>query len=63
MHLDVVDIRDFYYSTHLGALAQRRLQASLRALWPRVPGLSIGGYGFAAPLLRPFKREATRTTS
>ena len=61
MHLDVVDIRDFYYQTHLGALAQRRLQSSVRALWPRVHGFSIGGYGFAAPLMRPFKREATRT--
>lgn len=61
MHLDVVDLRDFYYRSHLGALAQRRLQAALRALWPRVHLQSIGGYGFAAPLLRPFRREAART--
>lgn len=61
MHLDVVDLRDFYYHAHLGALAQRRLQASLRALWPKVHGLNVGGFGFAAPLLRPFKREAART--
>ena len=61
MHLDVVDLSRFYYRSHLGALAQRRLQVALRAIWPNVAGLSIAGYGFAAPLMRPFRREATRT--
>lgn len=61
MHLDVVDLRDFYYGTHLGAVAQRRLQGALRALWPRVAGLSVASFGFGAPLMRPFKREAARS--
>lgn len=61
MHLDVTALRDFYYSTHLGAVAQRRLQMALRELWPRVNGMSIAGFGFVAPLLRPFRLEAART--
>lgn len=60
MHLDVVDLRDFYYGTHLGAVAQRRLQIALRGLWPRVAGMSVASFGFGAPLMRPFKREAAR---
>ncbi len=60
MHLDVVDLQKFYYGTHLGAQAQRRLQLRVRELWPRVTGLSVAGFGFAAPLMRPLKREATR---
>lgn len=60
MHLDVVDLQKFYYRTHLGALAQRNLQSALRELWPRVNGLSMAGYGFAAPFMRPFHREAAR---
>lgn len=60
MHLDVIALRDFYYGKHLGALAQRRLQTALREFWPAVGGLSIAGYGFAAPFLRPFRGEAQR---
>ncbi|MEL6283693.1 MAG: methyltransferase domain-containing protein [Pseudomonadota bacterium] len=61
MHLDVVDLNAFYYKSHLGALAQRRLQSALRRRWTNVSGLSFGGYGFAAPFLRPFRSEASRT--
>lgn len=60
MHLDVSELRDFYYGTHLGAMAQRRLQGAARELWPRVSGLNVAGYGFAAPFLRPFRGEAAR---
>ena len=34
MHLDVLDLRAFYYRTRLGRSAQRALQEALRALWP-----------------------------
>lgn len=61
MHLDVVDLRKFYYGTGLGRLVQRTLQERLRALWPDVRGMTVVGFGFAAPFLRPFKGEAERT--
>jgi SAM-dependent methyltransferase len=60
MHLDVVDLRAFYYRTRLGRTAQRALQASLRGLWPQTRGMTVAGFGFAAPLLRPFKADAQR---
>ncbi|MEM1385471.1 MAG: methyltransferase domain-containing protein [Pseudomonadota bacterium] len=60
MHLDVVDLRRFYYTTRLGRLAQRALRDRLRALWPDVRGQRVVGFGFAAPFLRPFMEEAER---
>ncbi|MEM9010159.1 MAG: hypothetical protein AAGE18_02950 [Pseudomonadota bacterium] len=63
MHLDVVDLRRFYYGTRLGRVAQRNLQAVLRGLWPDVRGGDLVGFGFAAPLLQPFVGEADRVLS
>ncbi len=60
MHLDVVDLRDFYYRTKLGRSTQRSLQEAIRALWPDTANLTIAGFGFAAPLLRPFLGDARR---
>lgn len=60
MHLDVVDLRRFYYRTALGRAAQRALQTALRELWPDVRGETVVGFGFAAPFLRPFLGEARR---
>jgi len=58
MHLDVVDLRSFYYRTKLGRTAQRVLQENLRAFWPKTEGLTVAGFGFAAPFLRPFMTDA-----
>ncbi|HKK36507.1 MAG TPA: methyltransferase domain-containing protein [Paracoccaceae bacterium] len=60
MHLDVVDLRRFYYRTALGRAAQRALQGAVRGMWPDVSGMTVVGFGFAAPLLRPFLGEARR---
>ncbi|MEM0943282.1 MAG: methyltransferase domain-containing protein [Pseudomonadota bacterium] len=60
MHLDVVDLRKFYYATRLGQMAARTLRERLRAMWPNVAGQTVAGFGFAAPFLRPFKEEAAR---
>ena len=54
MHLDVVDLRAFYYRTRLGRFAQSVLQRALKSLWPETAGQTVVGFGFAAPLLRPF---------
>ncbi len=60
MHLDVVDLRAFYYRTKLGRTAQRVLQERLREFWPETTGMTVAGFGFAAPFLRPFMQDAAR---
>jgi len=60
MHLDVIDLRNFYYRTKLGRSAQRGLQGAMRGLWPDVKGMDVAGFGFAVPVLRPFLGEAQR---
>ncbi len=60
MHLDVAELRRFYYRTPLGRVAQSALQRALRELWPDVTGETLVGFGFAAPVLRPFLEESRR---
>jgi len=60
MHLDVLDLRAFYYRTKLGRSAQRALQDALRGLWSETRGMTVVGFGFAAPVLRPFLADARR---
>jgi SAM-dependent methyltransferase len=62
MHLDVHDLRDFYYRTKLGRVAQRAVRDQLLSVWPpeRVRGQNVVGFGFAVPLLRPYLGEARR---
>lgn len=60
MHLDVVDLRNFYYRTALGRVAQRGIRERVVELWPPLAGQTVAGYGFAVPLLRPYLAEARR---
>ena len=60
MHLDVSDLRGFYYRTPLGRAAQRAVRGRITELWPEARGLTVAGYGFAAPLLRPYLASARR---
>lgn len=59
MHIDVVDLRNFY-GEPLGHLVRHMLRIRLRAMWPRVSGDRVLGLGYATPILRPFKEEAER---
>ncbi len=59
MHLDVIELRKFYYTTGLGRIAQRAIRQTLREMWNNVSGQTLVGFGFAAPFLRPFKDEAS----
>ena len=61
MHLDVAELRRFYYRTPLGRVAQAALQRALRDLWPDISGETLVGFGFAAPLLRPMIAESRKT--
>ena len=60
MHLDVAELKGFYYRTRLGRAAQRAVRARVMELWPDAKGMTVAGYGFAAPLLRPFLGSARR---
>ena len=57
MHLDVHDIRDFYYRSTLGRAAQGVIRGELQRLWREAKGQNVAGFGFAVPLLRPFLGE------
>ncbi|MBC6407860.1 MAG: methyltransferase domain-containing protein [Rhodobacteraceae bacterium] len=60
MYLDVIQLRDFYYRTALGRVAQRVMRDQLSAIWPEARGLTVAGFGFAVPLLRPYLAGARR---
>jgi SAM-dependent methyltransferase len=60
MHLDVHLLRDFYYRSELGRAAQKGVRDQVVELWGEARGLTVAGYGFAVPLLRPFLDHATR---
>ena len=60
MHLDVIDLRSFYYRTGLGRAAQRALRDQVVAMWPEAKGQTVAGFGFAVPLMRPFLTDARR---
>ena len=60
MHLDVLDLRNFYYRSGLGRAAQKVIRNELVSLWPEAKGQTVAGFGFAVPLLRPFLKDARR---
>ena len=60
MHLDVVDLRNFYYRTRLGRAAQRAIREKVLKCWPEANGQTVAGFGFAVPLLRPYLKDARR---
>ncbi|MBY6090813.1 class I SAM-dependent methyltransferase [Maritimibacter alkaliphilus] len=60
MHLDVQDLRNFYYRSTLGRAAQHQVRTQMLKLWPEAQGQTVAGFGFAVPLLRPYLPEARR---
>lgn len=62
MYHDVLELRNFYYRTALGRAAQRAIRDRVVALWSpgSVTGMSVAGFGFAVPLLRPYLAPAWR---
>lgn len=60
MHLDVLDLRNFYYRTNLGRVAQKAIRDQVVAIWPEAKGQTVVGFGFAVPLLRPYLDQARR---
>ncbi|MFV2033518.1 MAG: methyltransferase domain-containing protein [Halocynthiibacter sp.] len=60
MHLDVLDLRSFYYRSALGRTAQKVVRDQVCAYWPETAGQTVVGFGFAVPLLRPFLAKSRR---
>jgi SAM-dependent methyltransferase len=60
MHLDVQDLKTFYYRTRLGRAAQRVIRDRVVAHWGDTKGHTVVGFGFAVPVLRPFLKSARR---
>lgn len=65
MHHDVVELRKFYYGRALGRVVQKILRDRLIQLWPpdKSAGMTLAGYGFAAPMQRPYLGRARRVVS
>ncbi len=59
MRPDVTELMEFY-SRPLGGMVRRILAHRIRARWPRVPGATLIGLGFATPYLGSFLGEVTR---
>ncbi|GAA0597973.1 methyltransferase domain-containing protein [Craurococcus roseus] len=49
-----------FYATPTGLVAARLLRERLRAFWPKLPGQSVLGLGYASPFLRLWRVEAAR---
>ena len=60
MHLDVQDLRNFYYRSSLGRAAQKALRNQIVDMWPEAQGQTVAGFGFAVPFLRPYLPDARR---
>ena len=63
MHLDVRELRAFYYRYYLGRSVQATIREQVLRLWPQARHEAVLGYGFAAPLLRPYLSSARRVTA
>ncbi len=63
MHLDVQNLRNFYYRSTLGRAAQASIRARLLEIWPEAKGQTVVGFGFATPLLRPYLTQARRVSA
>ncbi len=63
MHLDVQDLRNFYYRSTLGRAAQGAIRTRVQELWPETQGQTVAGFGFATPLLRPYLGDARRVVA
>ena len=60
MHLDVQELRNFYYRRSLGRSAQKAIRSSILEFWPEAKGQTVVGFGFAVPFLRPYLAESKR---
>ena len=60
MHVDIVDLRQFYHSM-LGRMAEQSIAMALSSLWARLPQERLVGLGYAVPFLDRFRADTERT--
>ncbi|MBV2184483.1 MAG: class I SAM-dependent methyltransferase [Rhizobium sp.] len=60
MHVDIVDLRQFYHSM-LGRMAEQSIAMALSSLWTRLPQERLVGIGYAVPFLDRFRADTERT--
>ncbi|MCL6708643.1 class I SAM-dependent methyltransferase [Pseudomonas sp. R2.Fl] len=60
MHVDIVDLRQFYHSL-LGRVAEHSIAMALASLWARLPEERLVGLGYAVPYLDRFRGDTERT--
>ncbi len=63
MHLDVIELKRFYYRTPLGRVAQTAIQGAIARHWPDLRGGNLAGFGFPQPFLRPYRDGAQRVVA
>ena len=63
MHLDVKEIRDFYYRSTLGRAARVSINKNLSSIWPETNGLNVMGFGFSIPFLRKYLDTSRRVVA
>jgi SAM-dependent methyltransferase len=57
MHLDAIDLKDFY-ARRLGLMVRRLLRARIRARWDNLRGMRVFGLGYTTPYIAEFRGEA-----
>ncbi|MDI6835362.1 class I SAM-dependent methyltransferase [Ciceribacter thiooxidans] len=60
MHVDIVDLRQFYHS-RLGRMAEHSIAMALASLWSRLPQERLVGLGYCVPFLDRFRADTERT--
>lgn len=60
MHMDIVDLRQFY-ATQLGQMARRSIEQALQAVWQPLSDERLIGIGYTTPFLDRFRADAERT--
>ena len=62
MHLDVVDLLEFYKAP-LGRIVREMLRDRILEFWPDAPMHRVAGIGYATPYLRPYLQTAERVVA
>ncbi len=60
MHVDIVDLRQFYHS-QLGYVAEQSISMALASVWHRLPEERLVGLGYSVPYLDRFRADTERT--
>ena len=60
MHMDIVDLRQFY-ATPRGTLARKHIQSALNAIWKPLSDERLVGFGYPTLFLDAFRSDAERT--